>query len=58
MRLHFFGKRRANETLYKEFELKLFVGNLSWNTTAENLHIESDKCDNVVSAWVSIDGDT
>lgn len=58
MRVNLSDKPRPKEPLYKETEYKLFVGNLSWNATAQNLQDVFGKCGNVVSARVLYDGDT
>jgi RNA recognition motif-containing protein len=58
MRVNFSDKPRKKEVLYNESEHKLFVGNLSWNSTSEDLQKAFEKCGNVVSARVLVDGDT
>lgn len=58
MRVNLSDKPRPKEPLYNETEYKLFVGNLSWNATAQNLQDVFGKCGNVVSARVLYDGDT
>ncbi|KAJ3691545.1 hypothetical protein LUZ61_020709 [Rhynchospora tenuis] len=58
MRVNFSDKPKDKLPLYNETEHKLFVGNLSWNATSEDLEEVFKKCGNVVSARVLYDGDT
>ncbi|KAJ1692375.1 hypothetical protein LUZ63_009073 [Rhynchospora breviuscula] len=58
MRVNFSDRPNDKVPLYKETEHKLFVGNLSWSATSEDLEKLFKKCGNVVSARVLYDGDT
>ncbi|KAJ4802380.1 RNA-binding family protein [Rhynchospora pubera] len=58
MRVNFSDKPKEMVPLYKETKHKLFVGNLSWSATSEDLEKLFQKCGNVVSARILYDGDT
>nr|XP_010940713.1 28 kDa ribonucleoprotein, chloroplastic isoform X2 [Elaeis guineensis] len=58
MRVNFSDKPKPKEPLYPESDYKLFVGNLSWSVTSENLTQAFQEYGNVVGARVLYDGDT
>ncbi|XP_072995990.1 28 kDa ribonucleoprotein, chloroplastic [Typha latifolia] len=58
LRVNFSDKPKPKEPLYPETEYKIFVGNLSWSVTSENLNEVFQECGNVVGARVLYDGDT
>lgn len=58
LRVNFSDKPKPKEPLYPETEHKLFVGNLSWSVTSENLTEAFQEYGNVVGARVLYDGET
>ncbi|KAL3506232.1 hypothetical protein ACH5RR_031614 [Cinchona calisaya] len=58
LRVNFSDKPKPKNPLYPETEHKLFVGNLAWSVTSENLTEAFQEYGNVVGARVLYDGDT
>lgn len=58
LRVNFADKPKPKEPLYPETEHKLFVGNLPWSVTPEDLTKIFQDCGNVVGARIVYDGQT
>lgn len=58
MRVNFADKPKPKEPLYPETEYKIFVGNLAWTVTSDNLTELFQEYGHVVGARVLFDGET